>query len=186
MSNNILKIFLKTFLTALVFSQTFLLISCSIYKMPIAQGKHMNMSDLLHDSRALKPGLTEEQIIEVLGEPSYKSILEKNTWYYVHSYTPHNGEPGLTRQMVLAMDSKSHLKTWKICYNLPLGLTKEQAISHLGPPLNQDLSAAIWDYRLNFSKTLKQKPVSFKVKFKDNQAIQFEGIQQGHYCAHLP
>ncbi|MFM8455073.1 MAG: outer membrane protein assembly factor BamE [Gammaproteobacteria bacterium] len=168
----------------------FLLTACSIYKLPIAQGKHMNMAEMQQYSKALSSGMSASTVLGLLGEPNYRSSLETvNTWHYIYNYAANNGEPTLNRQIILAWDSKNYLKNWQVCYNIPKGLSKQQAISHLGNPLNQDLKEAVWHYRLAFSKQAQNNPKAgfvFDLTFNQDDKLVSEGSVIGNFCARLP
>lgn len=59
------------------------LVGCSIfrpYKIPIQQGEYYSQKTM----QQLKPNMTKEQILYLLGKPNASTPFEKNKWIYVY------------------------------------------------------------------------------------------------------
>lgn len=66
------------------------------YKLPVQQGNIVEQKDV----DKLKPGMTREQVVYVLGEPLARSSFEAGRWEYVHTSRVGRNEPSHKRLTV--------------------------------------------------------------------------------------
>ncbi|MBL4607590.1 MAG: outer membrane protein assembly factor BamE [Pseudomonadales bacterium] len=73
-------------------SVTFLASGCSLYpepyKIDIAQGNKFDEAQV----KQIKVGMTERQVMYLLGSPMIQDVFHEGRWDYVHSFKPGKGE----------------------------------------------------------------------------------------------
>lgn len=67
------------------------------YKLPISQGNIVDQKDV----DKLKPGMTREQVVFVLGEPLAQSSFADNRWEYLYNTRNGGGESNAKRLTVV-------------------------------------------------------------------------------------
>ncbi|MFZ5844313.1 MAG: outer membrane protein assembly factor BamE [Pseudomonadota bacterium] len=67
------------------------------YKLPVQQGNIIEQKDV----DKLKPGMTREQVVFVLGEPLAKSSFETGRWEYMLTTRSGKGETSAKRLTVV-------------------------------------------------------------------------------------
>lgn len=67
---------------------TFLLTSCSVYKIDVQQGNTLEEKKVAR----LVPGMSQQQVQFLMGSPMLKDPFHPNRWDYVYSITPGGGE----------------------------------------------------------------------------------------------
>ena len=84
-----------------------IMISCSntsIYRVSITQGTVFKQEDI----NKLEVGMTKDQVIYVMGQPSFENFFEKNVWNYF--YQIKSGETvDLERRLKLFFDDENLL-----------------------------------------------------------------------------
>ena len=84
-----------------------IMISCSntsIYRVSITQGTVFKQEDI----NKLELGMTKDQVIYVMGQPSFENFFEKNVWNYF--YQIKSGETvDLERRLKLFFDDENLL-----------------------------------------------------------------------------
>lgn len=59
-----------------------------VYKLDIQQGNILEQEDV----DKIRPGMTREQIVFILGQPVLESSFHDDTWYYLYEYRPGKGD----------------------------------------------------------------------------------------------
>ena len=83
--------------------------SLSPYKVPVLQGNIIEDKDI----QKLRPGLTKDQVLYILGTPLASSPLQSTRWDYFYSIKIGNQNFG-ERKLTLLYDSDNLLDSWNL------------------------------------------------------------------------
>tara|TARA_B100000941_G_scaffold242819_1_gene186699 strand:+ start:614 stop:943 length:330 start_codon:yes stop_codon:yes gene_type:complete len=83
--------------------------SLSPYKVPVLQGNIIEDKEI----EKLRPGLTKDQVLYILGTPLASSPLQSNRWDYFYSIKIGNQNFG-ERKLRLLYDSENLLDSWNL------------------------------------------------------------------------
>ena len=83
--------------------------SLSPYKVPVLQGNIIEDKDI----EKLRPGLTKDQVLYILGTPLASSPLQSHRWDYFYSIKIGNQNFG-ERKLTLLYDSDNLLDSWNL------------------------------------------------------------------------
>jgi len=76
-----------------------------VYQIDVTQGNYIDDSKL----QQLQIGMTQEQIIFVLGSPMLIDQFDSSTWYYIRYIKP-GGEEAVQSKIVLSFENKKLVK----------------------------------------------------------------------------
>ena len=98
-----------------------LFLSACVYRLDIQQGNILSQKDI----DKLRPDLTKNQVVFVLGSPVIDDGFEDDTWVYLYSY--HNAKLDKTSTKKLTLEFKEDkLVSAFGDYKLPESLTKDK------------------------------------------------------------
>ena len=83
--------------------------SLSPYKVPVLQGNIIEDDEI----EKLRPGLTKDQVLYILGTPLASSPLQSNRWDYFYSIKIGNQNFG-ERKLTLLYNSENLLDSWNL------------------------------------------------------------------------
>ena len=83
--------------------------SLSPYKVPVLQGNIIEDKEI----EKLRPGLTKDQVLYILGTPLASSPLQSDRWDYFYSIKIGNQNFG-ERKLTLLYDSENLLDSWNL------------------------------------------------------------------------
>ena len=83
--------------------------SLSPYKVPVLQGNIIEDDEI----EKLRPGLSKDQVLYILGTPLASSPLQSNRWDYFYSIKIGNQNFG-ERKLTLLYDSENLLDSWNL------------------------------------------------------------------------
>jgi outer membrane protein assembly factor BamE len=114
------------------------LASCRLVYTPnVQQGNLFNKSVDQKSLDQLKPGLTKEQVLALLGTPSVASPFEHDRWDYVSTYS-HRGGPMQVHAMSLYFDNDTLVRTEGAMFaENTKQLLKENQKYHVNYPVNE-------------------------------------------------
>ncbi len=93
---------MKQFLSLLAFCGMVFLSGCGvIYKVNVAQGNKFEQKDL----KDLRPGLTRQQVMSILGTPAVQDPFHKDRWDYVYYYKNYRSGTTDTRELTLFFEN---------------------------------------------------------------------------------
>ena len=102
---NRIFLFLKVFA---VFLLPMLLFSCSLfrpYKIPIQQGEKFSHKTISY----IKPEMTKDQVLYLLGNPNANSPFEQNKWIYIYT-NQHNYLSRSENKLILLFNDENKLE----------------------------------------------------------------------------
>lgn len=91
---------------------TIFLTSCNspikIYKMDVEQGNHITKNA----AQQLRPNMTKQEVLKIMGSPTLKSALDKNRWDYCYCLTKNDNNSCIKKKIsVFFKNNKlSHLE----------------------------------------------------------------------------
>ncbi len=77
-----------------------LFLSSCVYTLDIQQGNIINQKDI----DKLRPGLTKQQVVFVLGNPVVNDSFSDDKWVYLYTYSNKNTDVGNTKRLVVFFD----------------------------------------------------------------------------------
>ncbi len=93
---------MKQMLAMLSLAGALLLTGCGvIYKVNIAQGNKFEQKDL----EDLRPGLTKNQVLSILGTPAVQDPFHADRWDYVYYYKNHRSGTTDTKELTLFFEN---------------------------------------------------------------------------------
>lgn len=72
-----------------------------VYRIDIPQGNYLEQEDV----DKLRVGMTEEQVVFVLGNPVAENSFDSNRWVYLYEMDPNSGED-YRKELVLTFNNK--------------------------------------------------------------------------------
>lgn len=100
-----MKLFMKKPQALLLATLLLPLSGCAVvdwmtYKLPISQGNIVDQKDV----DKLKPGMTREQVVFVLGEPLARSSFANNRWEYMLTSRTGGGAVASSKRLTVVFD----------------------------------------------------------------------------------
>jgi outer membrane protein assembly factor BamE len=100
-------------------SLTTLLLSACVYKLGIQQGNNLDQKDI----DQLRPGLTKNQVVFVLGTPVMKDGFSDDKWVYLYSYkNPNKVEDSKERRLTVFFEGDNLVSAASNDYDIPEAL----------------------------------------------------------------
>lgn len=97
---------LKALLYPVAVSAVLSLSACSIfgvYTIDLPQGTPITKSQ----AQNIRPGMTKDQVLYLIGSPALRDTLEPNRWDYIYDYTP--GTYGIRDGKEVVRNASQHL-----------------------------------------------------------------------------
>ncbi|MCA1766955.1 MAG: outer membrane protein assembly factor BamE [Idiomarina sp.] len=88
------------FLVAVITLNGCSLLDKMVYRIDIPQGNYLEQEDV----DKLRIGMTEEQVVFVLGNPVAENSFDSNRWVYLYEMDPNSGED-YRRELVLTFNN---------------------------------------------------------------------------------
>ncbi len=99
----------KIVLLPVLVSLTCILPACSwvgVYKIDVAQGTPINQAKF----DQVKVGMTQNQVLYILGSPAVRDTLNPNRWDYIYDFTA--GTPAKKKNIASVHNAKQYVKIY--------------------------------------------------------------------------
>lgn len=98
-----------------------LLLSACVYRLDIQQGNILDQKDI----DKLRPGLSKEQVVFVLGNPVLQDSFADDQWLYLYTYHNKNLDTMSQKKLELEFQENSLISAKSDSYTIPETLKKD-------------------------------------------------------------